>query len=799
MGFHFEEMRMMTDLTYEEFINGKRHLIGNFGFDPVYIPDIAFDFQEEIITRAVQKGRIGVFADTGMGKEQPVSEPVLTPEGWKVMGDLNPGDFVIGSNGMPTKVLAVYPQGVKPVYRLEISDGTFVRAGIDHLWAVRTKTQKYRGQDFEIKTTKEIMESSHRGWQLPLINPEFEVEDVDLPIPPYALGVMLGDGLSKSMQEICTDKWIGEYLEWRYKKPHESCQYVGYFDGGKEVFEKLKDMNLTNLKSETKFIPKEYLLASPSQRLELIQGLMDTDGYAMPDGGSEFSSTSKYLIDSICDLVRSLGGVARGLREASATFEHNGIKKKGKKAWRVNLKLPCGYSMFKLPRKANNHVQPTKYHPARIIRSVQPEGVSEEQVCITVDAEDSLYITRDYIVTHNTMIQLSIAENIIRKTNKNVLILTPLAVAFQFLDEAEKLGISDICHSKDGRFDKKIVVCNYERLHYFDSNDFEAVILDESSILKNFDGKIKDQITTFIKKVKYRFLSTATPSPNDFIELGTSSEALGYMGYMDMLGKFFKSNQGSIDSNNRNIGEKYYLKPHAERDFYSWVNQWSIMVKKPSDLGFSDERYVLPELITNKHVIHTFRQSEGQSSLFAEPAKNFNDVRREQKETVTERCEKAVYLAEGKTSVYWCNLNDESSLLSDLDLEAVEIRGGMSIDRKEELLMAFAKGDIKRLITKAKMTSMGLNWQHCNHTVYFPTYSYEQYYQAIRRFWRFGQKNNVICDMVISEGQTRILEALDQKMQKAIDLYENLVKNTNSDFSYIPKDHDKKIILPNFV
>ena len=341
-----------------------------------------------------------------------------------------------------------------------------------------------------------------------------------------------------------------------------------------------------------------------------------------------------------------------------------------------------------------------------------------------------------------TLMQIVIAENIIRHTNKRVLILTPLAVAFQFIDEATRIGVDDIAHSKDGSLTKKITVCNYERLHLLNPEDFVCVMLDESSILKNFAGKIRDQIVAFIKQVPYRFLSTATPSPNDFIELGNSSEALGYMGYMDMLSKFFKSNQGSADSNNRNIGEKFYLKPHAERDFFAWVNQWSVMVKKPSDLGFSDAGYELPALHTKKHIVNNSNTwcLEGQESLFAMPARTMTEVREEQKLTVKERCEEAVKLAIGKTSVYWCNLNEESSLLSTLDSDAVEIIGGMSIDKKEEILVAFARGEIKRLITKARMTSMGLNWQHCNHTVFFPTWSYEQYYQAIRRFWRFGQK-----------------------------------------------------------
>jgi len=400
-----------------------------------------------------------------------------------------------------------------------------------------------------------------------------------------------------------------------------------------------------------------------------------------------------------------------------------------------------------------------------------------------------------------TLIQLSIAQNVVNHTNKKVLILTPLAVAFQFILEAEKIGIDDIEYCKDGKHTKKIVICNYERLHYFNESDFVGVILDESSILKNFDGKIKNQITSFVKKIPYRFLSTATPSPNDFIELGTSSEALGYMGYMDMLGKFFKNNQNSVDSNNRNIGEKFYLKPHAEKDFFAWVNQWSIMAKMPSDLGFSNERYNLPKLIVNKHIVEnqSLIDISGQIQMFTPIAKSMTEVRHEQKQTEEKRCEKAIELASGKTSVYWCNTNNESSILKHSDKDAVEIIGSQSIDKKEEILLAFANGEIERLITKAKMTSMGLNWQHCNHSVFFPTWSYEQYYQAIRRFWRFGQKNDVTIDMVISYGQTRVIEALQQKTKKAIELHENLTKNVNSSFIHKVKEFNKEIIKPKFI
>ena len=398
-----------------------------------------------------------------------------------------------------------------------------------------------------------------------------------------------------------------------------------------------------------------------------------------------------------------------------------------------------------------------------------------------------------------TLIQLSLAQNVVNHTNKKVLILTPLAVAFQFILEAEKMGIDNIEYSKDGSHTKKIVICNYERLHYFNSLDFVGVVLDESSILKNFDGKIKNQITSFVKKLPYRFLSTATPSPNDFIELGTSSEALGYMGYTDMLGKFFKNNNNSIDP--KHAGEKWYLKPHAEKDFFTWVNQWALMIKMPSDIGFSDDKYILPKLNVNTHVVknNSLLEFNGQIEMFNRPAKGFNEVRQEVKQTIKERCIKAVELAKGKTSVYWCNRNEESKILKELDPEAIEIIGSQSMEKKEEILLDFANGKIKRIITKAKMTGMGLNWQHCNHSVFFPTYSYEQYYQSIRRFWRFGQKNEVNIDIVISDGQTSVLESLKKKTKKAIELHTNLTNNVNNTFEIKVKEFNQEIIKPKFL
>ena len=405
-----------------------------------------------------------------------------------------------------------------------------------------------------------------------------------------------------------------------------------------------------------------------------------------------------------------------------------------------------------------------------------------------------------------TIIQLTVATNYLRHTNKPVLIITPLAVAFQFIKEAEKFGIDDISYSKDGKYKSKIVVCNYERLEHFNSSDFDCVLLDESSILKNFDGAVKGQITAFLKKVKYRFLFTATPSPNDYIELGTSSEALGYLGYMDMLGKFFKNNNNNSCKIGRvaeaRQGMEWYLKSHAEKDFWRWIASWSISMRKPSDLGFDDTRFILPEL----HEIETIIRNKnplainGQTSMFAMPAVDFREIKAEVRATIKDRCEMAVQKASlHDCSVYWVNLNDEAAMIVEMDKTAIEVKGQMNIDKKEEILLAFSAGEIKKLITKTSITAFGLNWQHCNHTTYFPTYSYEQYYQAIRRFWRFGQKLPVHVDLILSDGQVKIMDSLMIKKDKAINMFENLTQQTNQPFEIKTKGFDKEIILPSFI
>lgn len=372
--------------------------------------------------------------------------------------------------------------------------------------------------------------------------------------------------------------------------------------------------------------------------------------------------------------------------------------------------------------------------------------------------------------------QMTYAENVVRKTNGNVLVLTPLAVAPQMVDEAAKFGV-EAKRSNDGKVASKITVTNYERLHHFDPGEFVGCVCDESSILKNCDGAIKARVTDFMRKMSYRLLCTATPSPNDLIELGTSSEALGYMGFNDMLSTFFKKDQDRKTHSRKDEFRSgvWRFRGHAEDHFFKWVCSWARAVRKPSDLGFSNETFKLPKLITRETVVVNEIPLDGM--LFTMPAVGLSEQRRERRATLDARCNAAANLINGhkEPAVAWCYLNDESAALKSAIPDAVEISGSDSMEVKEEAFMAFAKGDIRVLVTKPDIAGFGLNWQHCNHQTFFPSHSYEQMHQAIRRSWRFGQKKPVTIDLITSEGERGVLENLMRKSDQADKLFENLV------------------------
>ena len=393
-----------------------------------------------------------------------------------------------------------------------------------------------------------------------------------------------------------------------------------------------------------------------------------------------------------------------------------------------------------------------------------------------------------------TAMQLTWAENVVRHTGKPVLILTPLAVAAQTIREGEKFGIE--CHrSSDGTIPGRIVITNYERLEHFRPADFAGVVCDESSILKSFDGARRNEITNFMRKVPYRLLATATAAPNDFIELGTSSEALGYMGHMDMLARFFKNDQSNLTSR-RMYGEapKWRFKGHAEQPFWRWVTSWARACRKPSDLGFTDGQFILPPLHEVDHLIETDTVPEGM--LFSLPATDLREQRAEKKRTVRERCEQvaAMVTNTGKPALVWCHLNEEGNLLEQLIPDSIQVSGSDRDDLKEKRLIDFAEGRSRVLITKPKIGAWGLNFQQCSHITYFPSHSFEQYYQSVRRCWRFGQKNPVTVDIILTEGERRIMENLQRKREQAERMFANLVSEMNHSLEIQRKDYDTTTI-----
>jgi hypothetical protein len=399
-----------------------------------------------------------------------------------------------------------------------------------------------------------------------------------------------------------------------------------------------------------------------------------------------------------------------------------------------------------------------------------------------------------------TPIFLVWAQNVVQHTNGNVLIVTPLAVSHQTVKEGEKFGV-ECRRSGDGKPNGKITVTNYERLHLFDQNDYVGVVCDESSILKNFDGSTKNIVTEFMKKKRYRICDTATASPNDYIELGTTSEALGEMGYMDMLTRFFKNEQGTISpvrkwEKDGNTALKWRFKKHAEIPFWKWVCSWARAVRRPSDLGFDNGKFILPPLYENQHIVEDTRPLSGE--LFVRPVIGLKEQRDELRLTLTERCEKAASLVtQNGTAVLWCHLNDEGDLLENLIPDSVQISGTDSDDKKEEVLNSFSGGQIKRLITKPKIAGFGLNWQHCNHMTFFPSHSFEQYYQSVRRCWRFGQNSPVTVDIVTTKGGESVLKNMQRKSDAADKMFTELVSYMNEAIKInAGRNYTKKVEVP---
>lgn len=348
------------------------------------------------------------------------------------------------------------------------------------------------------------------------------------------------------------------------------------------------------------------------------------------------------------------------------------------------------------------------------------------------------------------------------------IIVAPLAVAHQFVREAEKFGI-DLAYAKDqSQITKRITVTNYERLENFHIDQFGAVALDESSILKSHSGAYSTWIIDAFKNTPFRLSSSATPAPNDVMELGTQAEFLGVMTRGEMLAMYFTHDGGDTS--------KWRVKGHAQKAFWEWMASWAVMIRKPSDLGYSDCGFELPPLHMHEHCVKVDAPTTG--FLFAVEAQTLQERQQARRDSIHDRVKACANIVNASTEPFlvWCNLNDESDALAAAIPDAIEVRGSDSDEHKEKAIAGFLDGSIRVLVSKPRIMGMGLNFQHCASMAYVGlSDSYEQLYQSIRRCWRFGQTRPVNVHVITAETEGAVVSNIKRKEREAEETYNNMI------------------------
>lgn len=367
-----------------------------------------------------------------------------------------------------------------------------------------------------------------------------------------------------------------------------------------------------------------------------------------------------------------------------------------------------------------------------------------------------------------TLAQLTWADQVVNQSGGKVLILAPLAVSHQTVREGDKFGVSVRLVADKSEMDGAgVYITNYEKLNHFDSADFAGVVLDESSILKGMQGKIRKQITGSFKNTPYKLSCTATPSPNDFMELGTQSEFLGIMSQVEMLAMFFIHDGGDTS--------KWRLKGHGKTRFWEWLATWAIFLQSPADLGFDGTEYDLKGIEYQNHIIKT----DPVDSLFVEPAQGLLERNRARKDSIHARCETAAEIVNNlkEPAVIWCHLNAESELLAKMIDCSVEVTGSSKDEHKAKSMIDFSEGKIKALVTKPKISGFGMNWQNSYNCVFVGlSDSWESFYQAIRRQWRFGQAEIVRVHIISADTEGAVLANITRKDMQHKELMDSMMK-----------------------
>lgn len=773
-------------MEYSDFLKTKviETQASGFAVEHSQINSMLFDFQNDIDRWALERGRAAIFADCGAGKGQPYGSLILTLTGWRLIEMLRIGDRVIASDGRDYPVTGVYPKGEQPTYRVHFSDRVSFVVDGDHLHIVRSNNDRQRGKAWKIESTNRLLHSpirygkddKSRNYDIPVVAPIQFSTDTLLPVDPYLLGVLIGDGCLKlqcsfSSADIeivdSVKRILGAKFSVRKKSKYDHSITYKPVSNQNPLNAHLHRLGL-RVGSIDKFIPSRFLFSTTENRFELLRGLMDTDGHIDKSRACQFYTISPRLADDVLFLIRSLGGIPT-TSVKKPTYRHKGELRKGQPCYVITFSIKTG-NPFALKRKAEKW-NPNPRDNGRWIDKIEFEK-TQPTICISVDSPDRSYVTEHFIVTHNTPMQAEWAEHVMRRENAPVIILAPLAVSHQTVKEGKKFGIditlaqSDLDIRKPG-----IYVTNYEKLHHFPASKFAGVVPDESSILKSYAASTRNALIERFADTPFKLCCTATPAPNDHVELGNHSEFLNGLTRTEMLSTFFVHDGGDTS--------KWRLKGHAEEEFWKWVCSWAVMMRRPSDLGYEDGGFQLPALNLVHHVIKGDKPLDG--FLFTQEAQTLNERRQARRNSLAERAHRCAEIVATKPTepwLIWCDLNDEGDLAEKLISDAVQVAGRHSDQQKEDRMMGFTEGRYRVLVSKPSIAGWGMNWQHCSNVVFLGlSDSWEQYYQAIRRCWRFGQQNPVDCHIITSEAEGAVVKNIERKEKDALRMAREMVKH----------------------
>lgn len=801
-----------------------------------------YDDQHYLCKTALAAKRFAVWSGCGNGKGFTPDTPVLVPGGWKAIGKLVEGDLVIGRDGTPYPVEGVYHRGEQPLYRITFSDGVSVVCDEDHLWNVKSPRDLADGKAWRTMSVRELIASNlrygengrSRKWQIPMCEP-VQHPAVGLPLHPYILGVLLGDGsLAGGSVTWCKpDEFIAERVakilpqgaELRSSESESRAKVWRITGLGRNlpnpVLNALRELGLMGKLSHQKFVPTRYLFTSVEDRVSLLQGLMDTDGY-INGHSAEFCSTSEELADTVVWLAQSLGGTASKAMRLAPVYTHGGERREGRTAWRVGLQLPPGIEPFSLPRKAKEYSPATRGF-GRWIDSIEPIGRGQS-VCISVGSPDRLFVVQHHIVTHNTIIGLEWCRQAVAQTHGRVLIVTLNQIVPEWLSEAAKFygdglqlfviqsraQLREWCAGNVKGWKTGIAIVNYEKFNpdadgqlVSECQLLTGVCLDESSRLKTGGGKQKWAIIKSFKGVEYKLSLTATPAPNDVMEFASQASFLEKLRTEgEIIWTFFTRNP---------ITTEWEVKPHARIAFYEFLASWSIYINKPKRFGWRlDQPDVPPPSYHIEQITPTLEQleyarqftasSDGQMSLFAsgspsaiqraklsQIAKGFvyhkgSAKRRKgsanRVERIPSRKPEAVAsivsneVATGSKVIIWTEFDAESDLIAEVLVDRgwnrsqfETLTGKIPKADRPSMIDRFRHGETQVLITRAKLIGFGINLQ-CASAMVFSGWSdsFESLYQAVRRSYRHGQTESVrVYFPMVDQLETDTFENIQRK------------------------------------